>query len=77
MPVTSAFTTATSIIIIGTEIEDLIGLSYTTADFKDTIYELFTTLNEVKLSDTVLGFACIISLLFFRVSIVIYFFINF
>ncbi|XP_043280771.1 sodium-independent sulfate anion transporter-like isoform X2 [Venturia canescens] len=66
MPVTSGFTSATSMIIIVSQLRGLFGLSYKSGNVVDTIIKLFKHIGDIRMADTVLGFVCIVFLLFFR-----------
>ncbi|XP_055586511.1 sodium-independent sulfate anion transporter-like isoform X2 [Uranotaenia lowii] len=55
IPVTSAFTSATSIIIIGTQLKNLLGISVTGKGFFDTVYALSGKLTETSIGDLTLG----------------------
>lgn len=68
VPVTSAFTSATSIIIIGAQLKNLLGISYSSKGFADSIYELFIKIDESQFWDAMLGLGCCIFLLALRVS---------
>lgn len=68
MPVTSAFTSATSVIIIGTQIKSLLGLNIGSHDFLNTVYESFKHIANTKLGDGVLGLGCCLVLIALRVS---------
>jgi solute carrier family 26 (sodium-independent sulfate anion transporter), member 11 len=68
VPVTSAFTSATSLIIIGSQLKSLLGISYTAKDFFQTIVKLVTRITELRAGDSVLGVICIVFLLSLRVS---------
>lgn len=68
MPVTSAFTSATSVIIIGTQIKSLLGLNIGSHDFINTVYESFKHIANTKLGDGVLGLGCCLVLIALRVS---------
>ncbi|XP_055699169.1 sodium-independent sulfate anion transporter-like isoform X2 [Phlebotomus papatasi] len=66
VPVTSAFTTATSLIIIASQLKGIFGITYSAKGFADYIIGLFGRLSEVKLGDSLLGLFCIIFLLSLR-----------
>lgn len=68
IPVTSAFTSATSVIIIGTQIKSLLGLKIGSHDFFDTVYESFKHIANTKLGDGVLGLGCCLVLIALKVS---------
>lgn len=68
IPVTSAFTSATSLIIIASQIKGLMGIKYNSTNFANTIYRLFQELTQFKLADTLLSVLCIVFLLLLKVS---------
>ena len=72
-PVTSAFTSATALIIIASQMKSLLGIKYAAKNFYDFIVSLFDHLEEIQIGDTVLGIICIIFLLSLRVSSLRYF----
>lgn len=65
-PVTVGFTTATSVIIIASQIKGLLGLSYQSSGFISTLHKIAINIHNTKLWDAVLGFTCIVILLFLR-----------
>nr|CAD7428827.1 unnamed protein product [Timema monikensis] len=65
-PVTSGFTTATSLIIIGSQMKGLLGLRFKSNGFVDNIWQLFKHAGEAKLWDCLMGISCIIALLLIR-----------
>ncbi|XKL67148.1 hypothetical protein PGB90_010568 [Kerria lacca] len=65
-PVTSGFTSASSIIIIVSQIRHILGISYKSKNTKDDIYHLFEHFHEFRYGDTILGIFCIIILLSLR-----------
>lgn len=67
-PVTSGFTSASSIIIIVSQIRHILGISYKSKNTKDDIYHLFEHFHEFRYGDTILGIFCIIILLSLRVN---------
>lgn len=68
IPVTSAFTSATSLIIIASQLKGLLGIKYSSTSFADTIHQLYLHIDQLKWGDTVLSICCISSLLLLRVS---------
>ncbi|XP_023314418.1 sodium-independent sulfate anion transporter-like isoform X1 [Trichogramma pretiosum] len=66
LPVTSGFTSATAIIIIGSQLKGLFGLKFQSKHFVDQITKIFTGLKDMRLGDTCLGISCIIVLLILR-----------
>ncbi|XP_075231242.1 sodium-independent sulfate anion transporter-like [Lycorma delicatula] len=66
-PVTSGFTTATSIIIIVSQLKGLLGVRFKSCGFLDNIFELIIHASETKLAgDFALGIFCVIFLLFLK-----------
>ncbi|XP_039289871.1 sodium-independent sulfate anion transporter [Nilaparvata lugens] len=66
-PVTSGFTTATSIIIIVSQLKGLLGVRFKSCGFIDNIFELIMHASEARLAaDFVLGLFCIFTLLALR-----------
>lgn len=68
IPVTSAFTSATSLIIIASQLKGLLGVRYNATSFADNVYQLYLNLSSVQWGDTVLSICCIAFLLGLRVS---------
>ncbi|XP_059610038.1 sodium-independent sulfate anion transporter-like [Phlebotomus argentipes] len=66
VPVTTAFTTATSLIIISSQLKGILGIKYTAKGFADYIIGLFNRYSEIQLGDSLLGLCCIIALLSLR-----------
>ncbi|CAG2056069.1 unnamed protein product, partial [Timema podura] len=54
-PVTSGFTTATSLIIIVSQMKGLLGLRFKSNGFVDNVWQLFKHAGEAKLWDCVMG----------------------
>lgn len=69
MPVTSAFTSATSLIIIGAQLKNLLGLRYSSKGFADSLAHLVWTIGDTKLGDGILSVVCCAFLLLLRVSL--------
>lgn len=69
VPVVSAFTSATSLIIIGAQMKSLLGIKYAAKGFLNTIIELFKHITEANLGDALLGVSGIVFLLVLRVGI--------
>lgn len=68
IPVTSAFTSATSLIIIASQLKGLLGIRYSSTSFADTIHQLYLHIDEIQWGDTILSICCIAFLLILRVS---------
>ncbi|XP_055390130.1 sodium-independent sulfate anion transporter isoform X2 [Condylostylus longicornis] len=65
-PVTSAFTSATALIVIVSQAKNLLGIRIPAKDIADTIIQLFAQIQETRLGDSLLGLACIVFLLSLR-----------
>lgn len=65
-PVTVGFTTATSVIIVVSQIKGLLGLSFKSEGFIPTLKKIAENIHETKMWDTTMGVVCIIILLFLR-----------
>lgn len=68
IPVTSGFTSATSIIIVVSQLPGLLGLRTKSEGLVDGLKQLFMNRHKIRLNDTVLGLTCMAFLLSFRVS---------
>ncbi|XP_076670762.1 sodium-independent sulfate anion transporter [Andrena cerasifolii] len=66
MPVTSGFTSATSIIIIISQLQGLIGLKFKAHNVCDNFIKIFQNIKSVRLPDLTLGLCSIVFLLCFR-----------
>ena len=69
LPVTSGFTSATSVIIIVSQLKGLLGLKFSAANLVDTLIKIFENLGNVNVPNMSMGIASIIILLSLRVSI--------
>lgn len=67
-PVVSGFTTATSLIIIVSQMKSLIGISFKSNGIVGSIRKLYQNIYRMRLGDSTLGIVSIISLLMLRVS---------
>ncbi|XP_046483302.1 sodium-independent sulfate anion transporter isoform X2 [Neodiprion pinetum] len=65
-PVTSGFTSATSVIIILGQLERLLGLEYKTSSNVEKIFKAFQHIGDIRIGDTLIGVSSIIFLLTFR-----------
>uniref|UniRef100_A0A1B6HCB9 STAS domain-containing protein n=1 Tax=Homalodisca liturata TaxID=320908 RepID=A0A1B6HCB9_9HEMI len=67
IPVTSGFQSATSIIIILSQVKGILGVSFKSCSFHDNVYQLILHIKETKLTaDFSLGMGCIVFLLLMR-----------
>lgn len=63
-PVVSSFSTSTSLIIIGAQLKNLLGIKFSAKSFPITIVKLVENIQQVKLGDAALGCFAILFLLF-------------
>ncbi|XP_033214570.1 sodium-independent sulfate anion transporter [Belonocnema kinseyi] len=66
VPVTVGFTSATSVIIVVSQLKGLLGLKISSSGFMDTLKAVFENIGNTSLWDTAMSFTCIIILLIFR-----------
>lgn len=66
MPVTSGFTSATSIIIIVSQLQGLLGLRFKAHNITDNLIKIFQNIKNMRMPDFILGICSIAFLLFFR-----------
>uniref|UniRef100_A0A336LZJ1 CSON006191 protein n=1 Tax=Culicoides sonorensis TaxID=179676 RepID=A0A336LZJ1_CULSO len=66
IPVTNAFTSATSLVIIASQLKSVTGLKYLGTSFSTYIYGFFSHITDVKLGDSILGLCCCTTLLLLR-----------
>ncbi|CAK9818488.1 Sodium-independent sulfate anion transporter [Anthophora plagiata] len=66
MPVTSGFISATSIIIIISQLQGLLGLKFKAQNIVDNMKKIFQNIHNVRIPDFILGLCSIAFLLFFR-----------
>ena len=67
-PVASGFTSAVALIIVGTQIKDLLGIKVDGSTFVKILQSTFSQLSDVKKWDLLLGLVCITFLISLRVS---------
>lgn len=67
-PVTSGFTSATSVMIVLTQFKGLTGIKFTNHGVFDLIKQLILHILEFKKGDTILGVSCVAFLLLMRVG---------
>ena len=67
MPVSIGFTSATSVIIVVSQLKGLLGLSFSSDSFIDNVRKVVANLPNVQFGDATLGFTCIVVLLLLRV----------
>lgn len=67
VPVTSGFQTATSIMIIVSQLKGILGVRFKSCSFMDNVYQLILHIKETKVTaDFALGVSCIVCLLLMR-----------
>ncbi|EZA61752.1 hypothetical protein DMN91_003561 [Ooceraea biroi] len=66
IPVTVGFTSATSVIIVASQLKGLLGLKISSQGFLDTLIKVFQNISDASLWDTAMSVTCIAVLLFFR-----------
>lgn len=67
IPVTVGFTSATSVIIVASQLKGLLGLKISSQGFLDTLTKVFQNIGDTNLWDAGMSFSCIVILLLFRV----------
>ncbi|XP_066159241.1 sodium-independent sulfate anion transporter-like isoform X1 [Euwallacea fornicatus] len=65
-PVSSGFTSAAALIIVTSQVKDLLGISASGNTFVETWRSVFHDISNTRLWDTFLGFSCIVILLLMR-----------
>ncbi|XP_033336483.1 sodium-independent sulfate anion transporter isoform X1 [Megalopta genalis] len=66
VPVTVGFTSATSVIIVASQLKGLLGLKISSQGFLDTVTKVFKNIHKTNLWDTAMSVSCIVILLIFR-----------
>ncbi|XP_008201868.1 sodium-independent sulfate anion transporter [Nasonia vitripennis] len=66
LPVTSGFTSATSVIIIVSQLKGLFGLKIQASSLLGQMYKIGENLENAKMGDTIMGLTCIVVLLCLR-----------
>ncbi|XP_029664921.1 sodium-independent sulfate anion transporter [Formica exsecta] len=66
IPVTVGFTSATSVIIVASQLKGLLGLKISSQGFLDTLIKVFQNINDTNPWDAGMSFSCIVILLLFR-----------
>ncbi|XP_076752671.1 sodium-independent sulfate anion transporter isoform X1 [Xylocopa sonorina] len=66
IPVTVGFTSATSVIIVVSQLKGLLGLKISSQGFLDTLTKVLQNIHKTSLWDTGMSFSCIAILLLFR-----------
>lgn len=65
-PVVSSFSTSTSLIIIGAQLKNLLGIKFSAKNFPITILKLFQNISKFKVGDAAVGVFAIIFLQFLK-----------
>lgn len=65
-PVVSSFSTSTSLIIIGAQLKNLLGISFSAKNFPISILKLFQNISKVRVGDAAVGAFSIIFLQFLK-----------
>lgn len=68
-PVNSGFTSAVAILIVASQIKDLIGVKAAGTTLVDMIVSISKDIRHFRMGDTTLGVTCIVVILLLRVSI--------
>lgn len=71
IPVTTAFTSAASLIIVGAQLKNFLGLKYSSKRFADTLYQLGIRIQDSNIWDGMLGIVCCVFLLTLRVNTIV------
>lgn len=66
VPVTVGFTSATSLIIVVSQVKSLLGLKFSSSGFLDCVKKVIKHFPEARAADTLLGLTCIVILLLMR-----------
>lgn len=75
-PVSSGFTSAVALIIVSSQVKDLLGITTSGATFVDLWISVFRDIHNTKKWDTILGLVCIGVLLIMRVSKAIQYYLS-
>ena len=70
-PVSSGFTSAAALIIVTSQVKDVLGIKASGSTFVKNWDSLFRAMGDTRLYDTVLGVTCIVILLLMRVSMIL------
>lgn len=69
-PVSSGFTSAVSLIILTSQIKNILGIAATGSTFIEIWGHIFDNIKDISATDTILGVTCIVILLIMRVSLI-------
>lgn len=67
-PVSSGFTSAVSLIIVTSQVKDILGITATGSTFIEIWRNIFNNIGDARAWDAALGLTCIAVLLIMRVS---------
>jgi solute carrier family 26 (sodium-independent sulfate anion transporter), member 11 len=67
-PVSSGFTSAVALIILSSQVKDIFGIKGKGTTFVEMWSSILDNIEGIRMSDTFLGFSCIVILLLMRVS---------
>lgn len=67
-PVSSGFTSAVALIILSSQVKDIFGIKGKGSTFVEMWSSILDNIEGIRMSDTFLGFGCIVILLLMRVS---------
>lgn len=68
-PVNAGFTSAVAILIIVSQIKDIIGVHAMGTTLLTTVTSIYRDLNNFRLGDAILGLTCFVVILLLRVSV--------
>lgn len=68
IPVTVGFTSATSVIIVASQLKGILGLKITSSGFIDTMDKVIRNIGDTNPWDAGMSFVCIFFLLLLRVN---------
>lgn len=69
IPVTVGFTSATSVIIMTSQLKSLLGLKIASSGFMDTSTKVIQNIHQSRLADSLMGIICIMILMALRVRL--------
>lgn len=67
-PVNSGYTSAVALIILSSQVKDLLGIPGSGQTFVDMWKSIVANIHHIRMNDTILGCSCIVALLLMRVS---------
>lgn len=72
MPVIKAFSSATAVLVIESQIKVLLGIKYLVAGFLESVKTLFARCSEANSADLIMGTCAIVFLILFEVGLHLY-----